>query len=168
MPEGPPYFQLIEGELFMSPSPNFFHQKIIGRLHLSLGNFLEKHPFGEIVLSPADVELDEDNVYQPDLYYLSHARLSLVNRHGLKGAPDFVIEVISGSTGRLDRGPKKAAFARHGVREFWAVLPESREVVIWNLPVSAEEPSRRLQMGDTLTTELLPAWEMPVAKIFGE
>lgn len=168
LPEGPPYSQLVEGELIMSPSPNFFHQEIIANLHLSLRPFVKRHRLGKVVLSPSDVELDFQNVYQPDLFFISNERLALIDEHGLKGAPDLVIEVISRSTERLDRGPKKANYARAGVREFWAVMPKTKEIEIWQLAVSISEPSRRLGLNDTLMTEVLPGWEMPVAEVFEE
>src|SRR4051812_17397970 len=95
LPEGPPYSQLVEGELIMSPSPNFFHQQIISNLHLALGAFVKRRRLGKVVLSPSDVELDFQNVYQPDLYFISKERRALIDEHGLKGAPDVVIEVIS-------------------------------------------------------------------------
>ncbi len=59
LPEGPPYYQLIEGDLIMSPSPNFFHQKLLVRLTLLLGNYLEQNPIGEICIAPSDVSLTD-------------------------------------------------------------------------------------------------------------
>ena len=166
MPVGPPYSQLIEGELFMSPSPKFFHQEIIGNLYYSLRSFLRRKPLGKIVLSPSDVELDEHNVYQPDLYYVRRDRCHLIDEQGMKGAPDFVVEVISRSTAKLDRERKLPNFARAGVHEFWAIVPTTNEVEVWKLADSVEEPAFRLSVGDTLSTDILPDWEMPVAEIF--
>lgn len=168
LPEGPPWSQLIEGELHMSPSPNFFHQEILSNIQDSMRPYVKKHRLGKVVRSPSDVELNSLNVYQPDLYFISRARLALIDKHGLKGAPDLVVEAISSSTGRLDRGPKKSNYAQAGVREFWVVMPKTQEIEIWLLQVSVTDPAQRLGIGDTLKTELLPGWEMPVADVFEE
>ena len=168
MPEGPPYFQLIEGELLLSPSPRFFHQRIVINLLVSIENFLRRHSLGKIMIAPSDVELDTKNVYQPDLYFVSNSRSSLINKQGVKGAPDFVVEAISASTGRLDLGPKKKIFARRGVREFWAVFPESKEVKVWKLAESVDDPVLHLKLGDSLSTEILPGWKIMLEEIFAE
>ena len=91
---------------------------------------------GTAIFAPADVELDEDNVFQPDLYFIRNERLGIVEEHGVKGAPDLVIEVISRSTARHDLGHKKAICAAKGGEELWAVFPLTRKV--WRFP-------RRLQ-----------------------
>lgn len=166
-PEGPPYSQLIDGELIMSPSPNFFHQRIIANLFRSLDEHVRRHRCGVVVFAPADVELDEGNVFQPDLYFVSRERRHLIDEHGVKGAPDFVIEVISGSGG-LDLGRKKKGYVRGEVPEFWTVFPRTKEVHLWRLAESIAEPAFRFAMGDTVRTPTLPGWEMPVAEIFAE
>ncbi len=166
LPEGPPYFQLIDGELFMSPSPHFFHQEIILNIASLIREYLRKHPIGKVVVAPSDVEFDKDNIFQPDVFFISKERLGIVDNHGAKGAPDLVIEVISGSTGRLDLGPKKTIYAQKGVLEYWVVLPETREVEVYRLPESADRPALKLAEGETLTTPLLPGLELPLAEIF--
>ena len=168
MPEGPPYFQLIDGELFMSPSPNFFHQEIIGNIFSPIREYLRRNPIGKVVVSPSDVHFDQDNVFQPDVFFIRKERLGIVDKHGAKGAPDLVVEVISASTGRLDLGPKKMVYAARGVVEFWVVRPHSREVEIYELATSSTEPVRTLGAGDIVATKLLPAFELPVAEIFAE
>src|SRR3954465_1869120 len=59
-----------------------------------------------------------------------------------------------------------ANYARAGVREFWAVVPKTKEIEVWPLADSISEPAWRIGLGDTLTTELLPGWEMPGAEVF--
>ena len=106
LPEGPPYYQLIEGNLILSPSANFFHQKIVGRLYHYIEAYLEEHPVGEAVIAPSDVFLDEINVFQPDLYFVKNENRQVLAYEGVKGAPDLVVEVLSPSTEAYDRGDK--------------------------------------------------------------
>jgi Uma2 family endonuclease len=168
LPEGPPYFQLIDGELFMSPSPNFFHQSIVVELIFALRGYLKAHPIGKVIVAPADVELSKGNVFQPDLYFIRKERLGIVKKHGVKGSPDLVVEVISGSTGRLDLGPKKTACAARGVIEFWAVLPRKRRIEIYRLAESADAPAATFGEGEILTSALFPGLKIPVATVFAK
>ena len=89
LPEGPPHFQLVEGELYFMASPNREHQKIALKLARRLGNFLDQHPGGEVYIAPSDVKLDEDNVFEPDIYFVSQERLYILTDQGAEGAPDF-------------------------------------------------------------------------------
>lgn len=166
LPDGPPYFQLIDGELFMSPSPHFFHQEIVLNIASAIREYLRKSPIGKVVVAPSDVEFDKDNVFQPDVFFIRNERLGIVDEHGAKGAPDLVAEVISGSTGRLDLGPKKMVYAQKGVREHWVVLPETRSVEVYRLPESSSEPVLKLGEGAVLVTPLLPGLELSLADVF--
>jgi Uma2 family endonuclease len=166
LPEGPPYFQLIDGELFMSPSPNCFHQEIILNIASPIREYLRKHPIGKVIVAPSDVEFDKDNIYQPDVFFIRTERLGIVDKHGAKGAPDLVVEVLSGSTGRLDLGPKKTVYAEKGVLEYWVIWPDGREIEVYRWPESPTQPVLKLAHQGTLTTPLLPGLEIPVAEIF--
>lgn len=167
LPVGPPYFELVDGELFSLPSPTRQHQKIILKLGWQIGNFLDDHPVGEAYIAPSDVKLSNADVFEPDVYFVSNERLGILTDQGATGAPDLVVEVLSPSTARLDLGRKWAVYLRKGVREIWFVWPEDRQVDV-HLPEDAdgEEPTRSLKAGDTLTTPLLPGWSLPVTDLF--
>ncbi len=166
MQEGPPYFQLVEGELIMSPSPSYFHQRIIMRLSVLIGSYLENHPIGELIGAPSDVQLDRENVFQPDLYYVSNERRQIFDHQGAKGAPDLVIEVISDSSKRLDLGRKKRRYARSGVTEYWAVHPTEKEVHVYLLQQSVEDPARRFTEREVLESALFPGLQISLSKVF--
>ncbi len=167
MPEGPPYFQLVNGELFMSPSPILQHQWISVRLASRIDEYLRAHPIGEVYTAPSDVELDERNIFQPDIYFVSNERLDILNRQGAKGAPDLIIEILSPSTARLDREHKRAVYFRFGVRELWFINVRRLQVEIY-LPESVEDESARiLRSGDVLSTPLLPGLIIEVSEALG-
>ncbi len=69
MPEGPPYYQLVEGELIMAPSPSSFHQEIAGNIYFLLRQHVVKHRLGKVCIAPLDVYLSETNVFQPDVFF---------------------------------------------------------------------------------------------------
>src|ERR1051326_985041 len=130
LPEGPPYYQLIEGDLYMAPSPDRFHQDILGNLHFIMRSHLEKRPSGSVHLAPSDVQLTELNIYQPDLYYVSNARRAILNEQGARGAPDLVVEILSPKTAKLDRGVKREIYARSGVEEMGIVDPALKKIEV--------------------------------------
>jgi Uma2 family endonuclease len=98
MAEGPPYYQLIDGELQMSPSPNRFHQDIVVSVTAALKQHLDMAHCGRVYLAPSDVVLAEGCVLQPDIYFVSAERASILTDQGARGAPDLVIEVLSPGT----------------------------------------------------------------------
>lgn len=125
LPETMTPTQLIEGELIVSPSPVPSHQKKIFRLAKLVDRL---KPNGEVILAPMDVELDEYNTFQPDIFWVAENGKCIETETGYKGAPDLVIEVLSDSTARLDRGKKFRKYQEHGVREYWIVGESVLEV----------------------------------------
>lgn len=166
MPEGPPYFQLVQGSLSMSPSPDHYHQDIVGNLHYLLRRHLADHPTGKVMLSPSDVELTKFDVYQPDLYYVSHERRRIFTKQGVKGAPDLVVEVLSRSTARLDKGPKKQVYAQAGVEELWFVDKDRREISVFRLGDSLAKPAAVFGEREELTSALFPGLRLRLAEVF--
>jgi Uma2 family endonuclease len=166
LPEGPPFYQLIEGDLFMSPSPGFTHQQIVLKLARLVGNHLEKHPSGVLSIAPSDVELSDLNAYEPDLYYVSNARRSILTEQGASGAPDLVIEVLSRGTAKYDKGVKRQIYARTGVKELWLVDPDSREISVYRLQEAADKPAGVYGVRQKFTSPLFPRLTIQVSKIF--
>jgi Uma2 family endonuclease len=166
MPEGPPYFQLVEGKLYMTPSPEFYHQSIAGNIYFLLRDFLRRHPLGKVAIAPSDVQLDFVNVHQPDVYFISNARLDIIQKQGPVGAPDLVVEVLSKSTAKLDKGPKLRVYARSGVKELWLVDKDKKQVAVYRFAESIEAPVAVLSGKQRLTIALLPGLSLPLPKVF--
>jgi len=138
-PEGERW-ELIEGVAYaMSPAPTRSHQEFVVDLVVRLGAYLRGKPC-TLLVSPIDVFLqaspgeeddDTDTVVQPDVIVVCD-KDKLIDK-GVRGAPDFVVEILSPSTAMKDLGRKKALYARHGVREYWIVNPEDRSVLAYRL-----------------------------------
>jgi Uma2 family endonuclease len=124
LPEGAPV-ELIKGRLVVSPSPNILHQTIIGLL-LDRLMAAAKKSGSRAIVSPMDVTLSDDTILQPDLLYVAKARRAIIKER-VEGAPDLVIEIISGSA-RRDRVVKLDLYARYGVSEYWIVDPISQQI----------------------------------------
>lgn len=115
--------ELINGVMVMAPAPLDVHEKLFGFLFSLLRDFVEEHDLGEVRGSRTGVELAPDQVYEPDILFIARDRLGIIQRHGLVGAPDLVIEILSASTAAYDRGDKLRVYERAGVRELWLIDP---------------------------------------------
>jgi Uma2 family endonuclease len=117
-PDGVRY-QLIDGELILAPSPTDKHQALCVRLTVALFQFVQQRHLGEIRVAPLDVILAEHEVFQPDILFVSNDRREIMTPANIQGAPDLVVEILSPSTRRNDRGHKLDVYSRYGVREYW-------------------------------------------------
>ncbi len=128
LPDDGTRYELIWGELYISPAPNTDHQRAVGQLHLFLAQYLRTQRIGEVFLAPYEVRFDEYNVVQPDLMLVLHEHDQRVTGSGITGPPDLCIEVLSpGSLGR-DLVKKLMLYANFGVREYWVVDPAQQRV----------------------------------------
>lgn len=167
LPVGPPYSQLVEGELIFMASPTRQHQKIVLETGFRIRAYLEAHPIGEVYLAPSDVELDGGNVFEPDIYYVSRERVGILTDQGATGAPDLIVEVLSPSTAKLDLEKKRAVYLRSGVRELWFIWPVRSEIVVVRTDgYGGAEPERVLGVDEILMTPLLPGLEIGVVELF--
>ena len=163
--------ELIDGEHYVTPSPNTRHQRISGRLHLLIGNWLQEHPVGQLFYAPFDVVFSNIDVVEPDLLYMSNERAAevLTEKH-VRGVPELVIEIASPGTRRRDETLKRRLYERSGVTEYWVVDPDVDVVRAYRL--SGEGFGRPVELsaeaGDALTTALLPGLEIPLARVFAD
>ncbi|MCY3022611.1 MAG: Uma2 family endonuclease [Planctomycetota bacterium] len=166
LPETGPRYQLIEGDLVMSPAPSFRHQDLVGTLFAALHGFVTARGLGKAIVSPVDVILNDENVPQPDIVFLPTSQKNLIAPEGIRGGPALCVEVLSPRTAELDLGVKRLLYAKHGVEEYWVVSPEARTVAVYRLQEDARAPLRILGLRDTLTTTLLPGWALPLEPLF--
>lgn len=125
-------YELLDGEVLVTPAPSTAHQRAVMGLALALGPVL---PDGmELLSAPYDVVLDDiaegDTTLQPDLLVAHTADLTEAN---LPAAPVLVVEVLSPSTWRRDLGPKRDAYAAAGVRHYWVIAPDIPSITVYQL-----------------------------------
>jgi Uma2 family endonuclease len=122
--------ELINGDLIMSPAPTPLHQTVSSNLNDLLKAEAKKR--GDTVLyAPIDVFIDNKNVFQPDLIYITRQRGDIISLRGVEGAPDIIIEIVSPSSVFIDRNKKKRAYQNAGTREFWLVDPANKTLEIY-------------------------------------
>ena len=155
-------YELIDGQAYAkSPGPNRRHQELVGEIFRQIADTLEGAPC-RVYVAPLDIRLprgneaddDVDTVVQPDISVICD-RTKLDDR-GCRGAPDWVIEVLSPSSASHDQILKRALYERHAVREFWLIHPVDRIVTIYRLMDSAYGRPDIYELKDTLPCGILP------------
>lgn len=128
LPEGT-LAELINENLFMSPSPTIAHQRVLRQLAFDIFEFVKRNKRGaEVLFAPCDVFLDEySNAVQPDIVFISDEKKSIIRKDAIHGIPDIVVEILSPFNRDHDRIRKKVLYEKFGVREFWIVDPETKE-----------------------------------------
>jgi Uma2 family endonuclease len=138
LPDDPHHrYEAVDGELLVSPSPRFLHQRAVGELYVELRAYCRRVGICEAVMAPSDVVVEDVNLVQPDLYTIR----TLTPRELVSGArglplPLLTVEVLSPSTARADRLVKRRLFQRNAV-EYWVVDLDARVIERW-LPDAAE------------------------------
>ncbi|HWG35726.1 MAG TPA: Uma2 family endonuclease [Gemmatimonadaceae bacterium] len=124
-------YEIIDGELFVTPSPSWAHQRLTRELLRLIGDYLRTHRLGEVLSAPADVTLTDDTVVEPDLFVVP-----LVEGRPAGSWVDvrrllLVIEILSPATAHADRTVKRRRYQREGVPEYWIVDGDARLVERW-------------------------------------
>jgi len=164
MPEDRNRYEIIDGELYVTPAPNLKHQIVIKKLVGVLDRFVCEHDLGFVIMAPTDVVLSPQNVVEPDVLFVSKSRLQRLTSKNIQGAPDLAVEVLSESSRKTDEITKRHLYERYGVTEYWVVDPEIDVVKVYRGGTRVAELS--LEQNDVLTTPLLPDLEIPLAAIF--
>jgi len=163
--------ELIDGEHYVTPSPNEGHQRISGNLHYAIRTWLAAHPIGRIYYAPFDVVFSDFDVVEPDLLYLSHERAAraLTPMH-VRGVPELVVEITSKGTRKRDETIKRHLYERCGVCEYWVVDPAIEVVRVYRLTEAgfARPVEHSREAGDVVTTPLLPDFALPLSSVFAE
>ena len=159
-------YELIEGELYMTPSPITNHQRISRKIEFMLEKYVTENDLGEVFYAPYDVYFNDENVVQPDILFISKERLDIIGEKNLQGAPDLVIEILSESNAYRDLIQKKKLYARYGVKEYWIVVPGEKTIDIHILQDKTYQLYKTLGEDDTLESRILKGFKMELKAIF--
>ncbi|MFM7204957.1 MAG: Uma2 family endonuclease, partial [Myxococcota bacterium] len=158
--------ELLDGEVFVSSSAREPHAVAIPNLMVSLSLTVRRQKLGT-VYSDFALLLEPLTELLPDLIFASEADLARCGEKGIRGAAQLVVEVLSPSTGYLDRNRKKLKYLGSGVREYWLVDCQRQEVEVFT-PVHLLDAQQRtlLKVGETISTPCIPRWSLPIEAIF--
>lgn len=159
-------YELLEGELVMVPSPTTYHQRISWNLERILGDFISRHDLGFIYDAPLDVVFSEEDVAQPDIFFISKERSGIITKDNIQGAPDLIVEILSPTTAERDRSYKRTLYARHGVQEYWIVDPENKSIEVMALQEKGFETVQIYKVGQSLNSPLLKELFLNLEEVF--
>jgi Uma2 family endonuclease len=165
MPESTQPCELWDGELIMSPTPSFVHQKIVFRFQRTLHDWVAARNLGEVVGAPIDMVLSPHRAMQPDVIFIARDRLDIIQRV-VMGPADLVAEVISPGGRNRDRIEKRDLYEQHGVKEYWIVDPEAETVDVLALVQGQYELAMRRGPGEIASSRLLNGFELSVDHLF--
>jgi Uma2 family endonuclease len=166
MPDDGKRYQIVDGVLFMSPSPNRWHQETVGRIFRYLSTHIEDKGIGKVFIAPFDVELTPQTVVQPDVLVVLNAHLERISDQRIIAAPDLVVEVASPGTAGFDRRQKQDAYAHAGVPEYWIVDPASHTAELLILENATYRSRGIFQGQQTLPSTVIPEFSVPVEQFF--
>ncbi|HVT19691.1 MAG TPA: Uma2 family endonuclease [Thermoanaerobaculia bacterium] len=162
-----PRCELIYGRFYLMHSPALIHQIIASQLWLRL-DAIAVVAGGLAVIAPMAVLLADHSTVEPDVTYVSAERLGIAKRW-IEGVPDLIVEVLSPGTARRDRREKLRLYAESGVREYWIVDPEVRQI---EFLVASLGTAGRLEValpdGDVYRSQVLPEIVLDLADFWRE
>ena len=130
MPDDGNRYEVVYGELLVTPSPRPWHQIVVQRLSLALGNYLERNPVGLVISSPADISWGPDVLVQPDVFVAPVDEMRTLAWSRIQTLL-LVVEVLSPSSAKADRFLKRLRYREAGVPLYWVVDADDRSVEVW-------------------------------------
>lgn len=130
LPEDGKRYETVHGELLVTPAPRYPHQHVVGELFVRLHEYLQRHPVGRALFSPADISWAPDVLVQPDLFVVRADEARTFEWTSIKHLL-LAVEVLSPSSRRADRFTKRRVYQEYGVAAYWVVDMEGRAIEVW-------------------------------------
>lgn len=166
LPDDGNCYEVLDGVLYMAPSPDRWHQKASGAIFYHLYAAVQLTGLGEVYSCPFDVILDAKNTVQPDILVVLNKHLDRIKKHSVVGAPDLAVEIASPSTARIDLNEKFRAYAAAGVPEYWIVTPGSWTVELFVLEHGAYRSLGIYYGPAVLPSRIVPGLSVRVEQFF--
>jgi len=162
------WYELINGELVKKQSPTIKHQDISREIGYHLIEFSKRTNAGKVYFAPLDVVLDDNNAYQPDIFFIKKDRFFILNEKEqvVIGAPGLVVEILSKGTAIYDKGDKKDIYEMNGVREYWLVEPRNKSVEVYALENERYRLVAYLEETGIVKSTVLEGFELEISQIF--
>jgi Uma2 family endonuclease len=162
-------FELIDGRVFIPPTPNTAHQRTVGNVLFALDKFVNQRDVGEVFLGPLDVVFGKWTALEPDLLFVGNDRASIVTEDNLQGGPDLVVEVLSRGNETYDRETKMRVYESAGVPELWHLDPEEKTAEILNFGADGRYAVTATLSGDApIVSKILPGLSLTLKEVFAD
>ena len=128
LPDDGNRYEVIDGELFVTPAPSWMHQRAAAELFRMIAAYLEREPYADVLLAPADVSFSRTRIVQPDVFVVPLVDGRRPRQFEEVGRLLLAVEILSPSTARADRVAKRVLFRDEGVREYWVIDLDARTI----------------------------------------
>ncbi len=159
-------YEIIAGELYVSPSPSIAHQWVVSQFHRVLSSHVWEQGIGMVFVAPLDVILTDNDVVEPDVLYVTADQIERAACRGVEEPPTLVIEVLSPSTAARDRTAKFELYERQGVPHYWMAHPTRRSLQIYELRGGRHELMATLTGNAEFRPALFPGLVIRLAEIW--
>lgn len=166
LPDDGRRYEILDGELFMSPAPRPIHQWVLLNLVTYVRDHVVVHDLGDVFIAPVDVLLSEHDIVEPDLVFIAKANEHIVGDTNIRGVPDLLGEVLSPSKPTYDTRDKLSVYARCGVPFYWWLDPDKRTLSELRLVDRAYQVVVELSANDEFRPTLFPGLEIPLKRIW--
>ena len=159
-------YEIINGELFMLPSPIIPHQRVSKNLTYFFEQYLRKNPIGELFVAPCDVLLSDTNIVEPDLLIVLSENKHIITTKNIEGVPDFIIEILSPFNRVMDIRRKKALYEQFGVKEYWIIDLELETIQKLLLKNELYVDAGTFEKTQTIFSEVVKGFSIKGKKVF--
>jgi Uma2 family endonuclease len=159
-------YEILDGELSVTPAPRTQHQRTSSHLHVILANHIRARQLGDIYAAPTDVILAPTTVVQPDLIYVGNDRRPIVTERAIEGTPTLLIEILSSTTHQTDRVIKAQLFARYQVPHYWLIDPDQRMLEAYELTRDHYNLVANARDADVFTPSLFPGLSIQLSDLW--
>jgi len=156
--------EIINGDHYMTPSPNSYHQYYSKKIVFQMENHLINTEQGVVFYAPLGVILSDNDIIQPDIIFVSYNNIQIIKEPGIFGSPDLVIEILSQSTRSRDKGLKMDIYAKYSIPEYWIV--DSEEKIIFLYRLDGNKYKREQVSDKTLSTISIPGFVLDLNDVF--
>lgn len=166
LPDDGNRYEILDGELYVTPAPGTEHQAALANLFGVLHPHVRRGRLGVIFFAPVDVLFPGAQPAQPDLVFVRRERRAIVTRRAIEGVPDLIVEALSPTTEKVDRGKKYQIYERAGVPHYWLVDAAERTIEEYLLEEGRYRLAQRRQDNATFFPALFPGLEIPLAALW--
>ncbi len=166
LPDDHNIYEIIEGNLYMTPAPTPKHQNVSLNLAFLIKRYLKEHLIGKIYESPIDVLLGQQTVVQPDVLFILTENLSIITDKNIQGAPDLVIEIYSPGTIQKDRILKVKSYAKFGVKHLWLIDPDNQTLEAFELDKETYRLVECLAGEEVFYPSIFPGLNIPLKELW--
>jgi len=166
LPDDGRRYEILDGELEVSPAPAPLHQRVSLNLSVVLDGYVRPRKLGRLYCAPIDVLLADTTIVQPDLVFVSTGREAIVTRRAVEGPPELVVEILSPWSVRRDRVAKAAIYARFGIGHYWLVDPEARTFEVYEAEGTEYRLAATHGASGTMRTPLFPGLELDLRSVW--